>query len=167
MLADVGSHDLAALTIRVGENVLDEVVAELVAGYVDERHTRTIRTSLAHTVEVAVEEVGATDLETLLHDLGGELIHAVLRGEAEDVVDGASAVRKRAVLADVLDAPVAELAVSDDVDARKDLSDARTLVLLETILEDILDDETASLAQGHLVPHTAKSLVDVLHDLRW
>lgn len=40
------------------------------------------------------------------------------------------------------------------------------LVLFKTILEDVLDHEAASLAQGNLVPHTLQSLIDVRHDLR-
>lgn len=90
------------------------------------------------------------------------------------------------MLADVLDAPVAELAVGDDIDVLQhflnagplhscqhgssgfDLGLARQgtdLVLFQTILEDVLDNETARLAQSDLVPHALQSLVDVLHDL--
>jgi hypothetical protein len=43
------------------------------------------------------------------------------------MVDSATTVGRSAVLADMLDAPVAELPVGDDVDAIKDLGDARTL----------------------------------------
>jgi hypothetical protein len=166
VLADVGSDNLTTLSIGVGEDVLNEVVAELVAGNVDKRHARAIRTSLAHDVEVAVKEFGTADLETLLNNLGSELIHAVLCSIAQDMVNSTVAVRKGAVLADVLDAPVAKLTVSDDIDASKNLIDARTLVLVKTVLEDVLDDETASLSQGDFVPHATKSLVDVLHDER-
>lgn len=54
VLADVGSDNLATLGIGVGEDVLNEVVAELVAGNVYKRHAWTIRTSLADDVKVAV-----------------------------------------------------------------------------------------------------------------
>jgi len=166
VLADVGSDNLATLGIGVGEDVLNEVVAELVASNVDKWHARTIRTSLADDVEVAVKEVGAANFKALLDDLGSELIHAVLCSVAQDVVDSTVAVRKSTVLTDVLDAPVAKLAVGDDIDASKDLVDARTLVLVETVLEDVLDDETASLSERDFMPHATKSLVDVLHDER-
>lgn len=166
VLTDVSSDDLTALRIGVGEDVLNKIVAELVTGNVDERHARAVRTSLAHDIEVAVKEVGAADLQTLLNNFGGKLVHAVLCGETQDVVDSTVAVRKSTVLADVLDAPVAELAVSDDINTGKDLADTRTFVLIETVLEDVLDDKTASLTQRDLVPHPAKSLVDVSHDLR-
>jgi hypothetical protein len=39
------------------------------------------------------------------------------------------------------------------------------LVLFQTVLKDVLDNETARLAQSNLVPHALQSLVDVLHDL--
>lgn len=41
------------------------------------------------------------------------------------------------------------------------------LVFLETVLEDVLHDQAASLAQCNFMPHTAQSLIDVAHDLRW
>lgn len=44
------------------------------------------------------------------------------------MVDGTAAVGRRAMLADMLDAPVAELAMGDNVDVGKDLFNARTLV---------------------------------------
>ena len=69
------------------------------------------------------------------------------------------------MLTDVLDAPVAELAVGDDVDARQHLVDAWAFVFFETILEDVLDHKTASLAESHLMPHAAKCFVDVRHNL--
>ena len=41
------------------------------------------------------------------------------------------------------------------------------LFFLDTIFEDILHNKTPSLAQSNLVPHSAKSLVDLDHDLGW
>ena len=166
VLANVGSNNLATLGIGVGEDVLNEVVAELVAGNVDKRHTRTVRTSLAHNVEVAVKEFGTADLETFLDNLGSELIHAVLCSVAQDMVDCAVAIRKSTVLTDVLDAPVAELTMSDNINASKDLIDARTLVLVKTVLEDVLNNKTASLSERDFMPHATQSLVDILHDQR-
>lgn len=167
VLADVGSHNLTTLRIAVGEDVLDEVVTELISGNVDERHAWAIWTSLADAVKVAIEEVAATDLQALLDDLRRELVHAVLGREVDDMVDGAGTIRDGTMLADVLDAPVTELTVGDDVDARHDFVDAWALVLLQAILKDVLDNETAGLTKSDLMPHAAKSLVDVLHDLRW
>lgn len=166
VLANVAGDDLATLSIGVAEDVLDQVVSELVTSDINERHTRAVSASLANTVKVAVKELGAANLEALLDNLAGKLVHAVLGSEAKDVIDGVVAVRDGAVLADVLDAPVAELTMGDNVDAGKDLVDAGALVLLKAVLEDVLDDKTASLTEGNLVPHAAESFVDVLHDLR-
>ena len=129
---------------------------------VNQRHTRAVGASLAYTVKVAVKEVVATNLQALLNHLGGELVHTVFRGEAENVVDGTSTVRRAAVLADVLDAPITELTMSNDINAGKNFVDARALqsnvshgirrrsvqssylVFFETILKDVLDNKAAS-----------------------
>lgn len=94
---------------------------------VNQRHAGTIRASLADTIQIAIEEVGVTNFQALLDDLGSELIHAVFSGEADNVIDGASTVRRVAMLTDVLDAPVAKLAMSDDVDASQNFIDAWAL----------------------------------------
>lgn len=133
---------------------------------VDQRHAGTVSASLADTIKVTVKELNAADLQALLNHLGCELIHAVLGCEAEDVIDGTSAVWRRAVLADMLDAPIAELAMGDDINAGKDFIDTWAFVFFQTILEDVLDNKTTGLAQGNLMPHAAESLIDVLHDLR-
>jgi len=39
------------------------------------------------------------------------------------------------------------------------------LVFFETVLEDVLYDETTSFTKSNLMPHSSKSFVDVLHDL--
>jgi hypothetical protein len=128
----------------VGQDVLDEVVSKLIScNYarvstehvesqdfgltVNQGHARTIGATLAHTLQVSVKELGVTNLETLLDDLGGILIHAVLGGEAEDVVDGTTTIGGSPMLTDMLDAPVAKLTVSDDIDAGEDFVNAWTL----------------------------------------
>lgn len=45
----------------------------------------------------------------------------------ENVIDSTASINRCPVLADVLNAPVAKLTMSNDVDAVQDLSDARTL----------------------------------------
>lgn len=127
-------NEVAVVRAAVRQDVLDKVVAELVASDVDERHARTVGTSLADAVQVPVEELVPANLQALLNDLGGILVHTVLRGEAQDVVDGTSAVSRGAVLADVLDAPVAELAMGDNIDAGKDLVDAGALTSVRSKL---------------------------------
>ena len=148
VLADVGGDNLAALRVGVREDVLDEVIAKLVTRdcsvvsvhlrqiashlnklTVDQRHARTVRARLADTVQIAIKKLVATNLQALFDHLGGELVHAVLGGKAKDMVDSASAVRGVSMLADVLDAPVAKLTMSDDIDAGQDLVDAGTLCI--------------------------------------
>ena len=129
MLADVLSNNLAMLWVGVSENVLDEIVAVLVAGDVDQWNAGAIETTLTDTIQVATEEVDAANLEALLNDLRSKLVHAVLRGIANDMVDGPAAISWGTMLADVLDAPIAELAMSNDINACQNLLDARALRL--------------------------------------
>ena len=94
---------------------------------VNQGNTRPIRPPFTNTLEIALEKIGAANLETLLDDLGGELVHAVLGCVTENMVDGSAAISWQAVLTDMLDAPIPELAMCYDVDAAQDLIDARTL----------------------------------------
>jgi len=55
------------------------------------------------------------------------LVHTVFGGVAKNMVDSATTVSWSAMLADMLNAPIAELTVSDNVDAIEDLGNARTL----------------------------------------
>lgn len=123
----MSGHDLAVLRVGVRQDVLDEVITILVACDIDQGYTRAVDTSLTHSVQVANEKFGPANLQALLHDLGGELIHRVLRRVADDVINRTAAVCRGAMLADVLDAPIAKLAMSHDVDVGKDLLDAGAL----------------------------------------
>ena len=109
------------------ENVLDEIVAVLVAGDVDQWDARTIETAFTDSIKIAAEEVNTANLEALLNDLGCKLVHAILRSIADDMVNGSAAVSWGAMLADVLDAPVAKLPMSNDINACQDLLNARAL----------------------------------------
>ena len=182
MLSNVCRHHLSVLGGSIVENPLHKVVAVLVASYINQRDSGTITAALADTVEVAAQKLGTPNLETFLHHLGGKLVSAVLGCITDDMVNGSAAIRRSTVLADVLDAPVPKLPMSNDVDVGKDLFDAGPLssvrprtsrtetgsayfVLLEAVLEDVLDDQASGLAQGNLVPHAAESFIDILHDL--
>ena len=92
MLADVCGDNLATLWICIGEEVLDEVVAELISGDVNQRHASTASVHFADAIKVAIEEFGTSDFEAFLDNLGGELVHAVFRSITEDVLDGVSTV---------------------------------------------------------------------------
>lgn len=115
VLADMGSDDFAVLGGGMSQDVLDEVIAILVAGDVDEGDPWAVNPPLANSVEVPPQELRTANLQTLLNDLGGELVHAVLGGVTDNVVDGPAAVRRSAVLAYVLNTPIAELAMGDDI----------------------------------------------------
>ena len=87
------------------------------------------------------------------------------------------------MLTEVLNAPVAELTMGNEVNIRDDFLDGGTLelsarttstqlhltyfLLFHTVLEDVLNDKTTSLAKSNLVPHASKRLVDLDHNLRW
>lgn len=114
----------------MGKDVLDQVVAVLVARNLDERNPRPINPTLANTIKVPAKELGTANLQAFLDDLGGKLINAVLCGIPNDVVDGPAAVSWGTMLTDMLDAPVAELTVSNNVDVGQNLFDARALHVL-------------------------------------
>jgi hypothetical protein len=69
VLADVSCHNLAMLWAGMGKDILDQVIAVLVAGDVDERNARAIHTSLTNAVKVPAKKLRATNLETLLDHL--------------------------------------------------------------------------------------------------
>lgn len=127
MLADVSSDHVSVLSIGMGQDVLNEIIAILVAGNVDQRNPRTVETTLADSVKVAAEKLGASDLKAFLNDLGSELIHGILRSVSNDMINGTAAVRRGTMFANMLDAPVAKLAVRHDVDVGKDFLNAWAL----------------------------------------
>jgi len=81
---------------------------------VDQGHARIgRRRARGDSLEIALEELVATNLEKLFNDLGRILIHTVLSGLGQDGVDGGHRVVRIAVLTDMLYAPVAKLALGD------------------------------------------------------
>lgn len=127
MLANVGSNNLTVLRIRVCEDVLDEVVAVLVAGNVDEGNPGPVHPSLTNSIKIAAEELGATNLETLLDNLGSKLIHGILSSVSNNMINGTAPVSRSSVLTNMLDAPVTELTMGDDVNIGEDLLDTMAL----------------------------------------
>ena len=127
VLSNMGSNHLTMLRRSVVKNPLNKVISVLVAGNVNQRNAGAIAASLANSIKISTQELGTTNLETLLHNFGGELVGAILRGIPDDVINGPAAVRGSTVFADVLDAPVPKLTVSHNVDIGKDLFNARTL----------------------------------------
>lgn len=137
VLANVLSDNLTMLRVGVCEDVLDEVIAVLIACDINQWNARAIVATLTNSIEVASKEVNTPNLEALLNNLGSKLIHAVLRSITDNMVNCTAAISRRAMLADVLNAPVAELAVSNNVDAGKDFFDARALFYLSLCLKEI------------------------------
>lgn len=131
VLADMAGDNLPMLWVGVGQDVLDQIVTVLVAGNVDEGNARAVWTALADAIQIATEKLHSTNFETLLNYLGCKLVHAVLRGVSDDMIDGAAAISWSTMLTDVLNTPVSELTVGDDVDAAKDFLNAWTLLQLE------------------------------------
>ncbi len=184
VLPDVGRNNVTMLRGGVCENVLNQVIAILVAGDVDQGNPGTVDSALTHSIKVSTKEVGATNLQTLFNHLGGELVHTVLGSIADNVVDSPAPVRRCTVLTDMLNAPVSKLAVGDDVDVCQNFLDAGALyvqlasliphlpssrdsdlVLFKAILKNILNHQASGFSQGNLVPHASQGLVHVLHDL--
>lgn len=127
MLPDMRRHHFAVLGRRVVEDPLDEIVAVLVARNVNQRDPSTIATTLAHSVQVSAQKISPTNLQTLLNHLRGKLIGTVLGSVSNYMVNGPTAVRRRTVLANVLDAPVSKLAVGHNIDIGKHFFNARPL----------------------------------------
>lgn len=127
VLSNMGSDHVAMLGGSVGQDVLDQVVAILVTGNVDERDARPVRAALTDAIQVSTEELRSANLQTLLDHLGGELIRAVFGGVSNNVIDGTAAVGGGSMLANVLDAPVAKLSVGNNVNVGEDFLDAGSL----------------------------------------
>ena len=127
MLANMGGHHFSVLRSGVVEDPLHQVVAVLITSNVNQGNARAITTTLTNPIKVTTEEVRATNLETLLHNFRRKLIRTVLSSVSDNMVNGAAAIRRGAMLADVLDAPVTKLPVSNDVDVGKDFFNAGAL----------------------------------------
>lgn len=83
----------------------------------------------------------------------------------------------------MLDTPVTELPMGNQVNVLQHLGDAGSLlksaidekkrnapmylILFQAVLENVLNNETASFTKGHLMPHSSQRFVDILHNLGW
>lgn len=127
VLADVARDNLPVLGVGVSKNVLDEIVAVLVASNINEWDAWAVVAAFANTIKISSKKLHTANLETFLNNLGGELVHAILRCIANDVINSTAAVDRRSMLANVLDAPISKLAVGNDVDTSKNFFDAWAL----------------------------------------
>jgi hypothetical protein len=115
VLADVDCNLLSLMMVGIHQNPLYQIVAILVTGNINQRNARAIWACGSDDAKVVPEELNTANLQTLLDNLGGKLIGAVAVGIAKDVVDDSALVWRGAVLAEVLDAPVSELPVGDEI----------------------------------------------------
>lgn len=69
MLTNMSSHDLAVVRVGVRQNVLNEIVAILIASNINQGDARTIDSAFAYTVKISAQELGASYLEALLDHL--------------------------------------------------------------------------------------------------
>jgi Trk K+ transport system NAD-binding subunit len=127
MLADMTGDNVDMAVLAVQQDPLDQIVAKLIASNIDQGHARAVGSAFTNALEVAIKEAILANLEALLNDLGSILIHAVLSRKAQDMINGTSRILGRAMLTNVLNAPVAELAMRDDIDTGKHFVDTRTL----------------------------------------
>jgi len=127
MLTNVRGYDLPVLRVGVLKDVLNKVVTILITGNVDQWNAWTVKTTLANTIKVTTKKVNTTNFEAFLNDLGGKLIHAILGGISNDMINCTAAISRSAMLADMLNAPIAKLAMSNDINALEDFLNAWTL----------------------------------------
>lgn len=116
VLPNMGSNHLSVLRSSVIENPLDKIVAVLVAGNIDQWNTSAISTAFTDAVKVPTKEVSTTNLEALFDDLGCKLICAILGSVPNDMINCSTTVRRSAMFANMLNAPIPKLAMGDDVD---------------------------------------------------
>lgn len=94
---------------------------------IDQWHAGTVWSTLTDAFQIPIQKFSATNFETFLNNLRCILVHTVLGSEAKNVIDSATTVRSSTMLADMLNAPVPELTMCDDIDARQNFVDTRAL----------------------------------------
>lgn len=94
---------------------------------VDECHARAFRLSFANDGQVLAKELVAFDLKALLDYLRRVLIDTVVHRTMKDMIDSTTHIIWCAMLADVLNTPIAELAMSNEINVAQHLFNALTL----------------------------------------
>lgn len=162
VLAYMGCHNLTMLRIRVLQDILNQIVAILIACNIDQWNAWTFVASFTDPVQVSFQKIGTTNFETLFDNLRSELIHAVFSSITNDMVNGTATVGGSPVLTDVLNAPITKLTMGHDIDACEDFFDTGTLskispkiaaawiksylIFLEAVFEDILHHQASGFA---------------------
>ena len=140
MLSNVNGNLFSLLLVSIHENPLDEIVAILITSNVNERDAWSIWMGSGDDIEITIKKLNATNLEALLDDLGGILVDAVAISVDENVVNDPTLVGRSTVLAQVLDAPITELAMGNEINVRDDFFNSGTLLIFYAVLEDVLND---------------------------
>lgn len=123
----MGSNYLTMLRGRVVQDPLYKIIAILVAGNINQWDTCAVLTYLTNPIQVAAKEIGSPNFEALFDYLGRKLVRRILGSVSNHMVNSSASIGRPAVLANVLDAPVAKLAVCDDVNVGQHLFDTGTL----------------------------------------
>lgn len=109
------------------QDILDQIIAILITGDVDQRNARTIMATFANSIKVTTKKVNSTNLKTLLDNLRRELIHAIFRSISDNMVNCSATISWCSMFADMLNTPIAKLTMGNDVDTSEDFLNARTL----------------------------------------
>jgi uncharacterized metal-binding protein len=123
----MGSNYLSVLRSRIIQDPLYKIVAILVAGNINQWDACPVVAPLANPIQVTAKEIRSSNFEALFNNLGRELIRRIFGSKSNHMVNCSASIGRPTVLANVLDAPVAKLAVRDDVNVGQDLFDTRTL----------------------------------------
>jgi hypothetical protein len=82
VLSDVRRNDFTTLRISVGEDILHEVIAKLIASNVNERHARAVDAGFRDAIQVTIKEIDTSGSQTLFNHLGSVLVGAILASKA-------------------------------------------------------------------------------------
>lgn len=127
VFSNMSCYHFPMLRCRVVEDPLDQVVAILIAGDINQWDPSPITTAFTNSVKVASKELSTSNLQAFLDNLRGKLVCAVLGSIPNYVVNGTASIRWSAMLANMLNAPIAELSMRNNIDVREHLFDAWSL----------------------------------------
>lgn len=114
---------------------------------IDQRHARSVRSASADTREIMIHELRAANLEAFFHNLRCELIHAVIHSPAKNMLNSTALVVGSTVLADVLNAPIPELTMSEYINLRQYFFNCRSLQYVSTCIVNKKDQQRSRTAR--------------------
>lgn len=101
-------------------------------------HPRPVGTTRADAREVAIQKFRTPYLQAFFDNLRGKLIHAVIDRALKDMLGGATLVMRSAVLANVLDTPVAKLTVGEVIDLGYDFFNCGSLLVVNISFTNVI-----------------------------